>query len=270
MFGPDTVVTAIDGTDEDSTPDVSFTMYIIDKFIQGPSDLPVWAPPTGWYQSTHDLEKDLFWVDVIAGLATWTLALSPLFAVGAVAASYQAYEANTAEVKPPEGVGVRVAKAILPTSLPVEGGDKIQIVYRSRGYHHDVNGIGTAVDDAGMYFGGFFEPLLPQPREPACIITGPDEVRLRRVGPNAYATFTAVPYDLRMPSYSWTVNGHPHGTGPQITLEFGAETGPFGTIGVHVEAIDEDGLTASASTVLTVTRTQSPVGTGSESGPHSV
>jgi hypothetical protein len=249
---PDTIVTIIDGVDEDPTPDVSFTLTIDEKFLGGPR----LSPP--WYLTTSSLDKDSTWVDLLAFVLTIPLAFTPLFAPISAAAWIQAGE--VADAGPPsslQGIGSGVASQLMPPNIPIPGGLKIPIEYSLRENHNVQNGVGVEVDGDGMYVGGFLLP--PVPREPSVALTGATAVTLHIGGGDVDDTVRAFTTDLRGNlTFAWTVNGRPfHSQDSSITLSFNPSVGPFGVQHVAVTVTDADGLTASATMQVTASKQQS-------------
>jgi hypothetical protein len=244
---PDTIVTVIDGVNTDPIPDVSFTLTITEKFLGGTRE----SPP--WYQTTSSLDKDTTWIDVLAFALTIPLAFSPLFAPLSAAAWYQVGAVSAAG--PPasvQGVGSGVASQLLPPNLPIPAGLKIPIQYALRDTHNVKGGVGVEVDDNGMYVGGFL--LQPVPREPSVVLVRATAVGVHIGGSDVSDTIAAVTTDLRGNlTFSWTVNGRPKPSlGSSITLDFNPSVGPFGVQHIAVSVTDADGLTASATMLMTV------------------
>ncbi len=261
---PDTIVTIIGGVDTDPTPDVSFTLTITEKFLAGPRE----SPP--WYEATSSLDKDTTWIDVLAFALSIPLAFSPLFAPLSAAAWYQAGAVATAG--PPasvQGVGSGVASQLMPPNLPIPAGLKIPIQYALRDTHNVKAGVGVEVDSNGMYVGGFL--LQPVPREPSVVLAGATTVSVHIGGGDVSDTIQAVTTDLRGNlSFAWTVNGRRDPTqGSSITMDFNPSVGPFGVQHIAVSVTDADGLTASATTQVTVSTPQSHgVDKGSDNPIH--
>ena len=253
---PDTIVTEIDGIDEDPVPDASFTARITEKFAGGPrSAPPPWFTPTtsvdvdGWDEAIYALES-------VGLFAAGSLVWGPLgLALGGLG-WFQFYEVNSADPSEKQGFGSAVASLVMPLSIPIPRIDETQpplkllVEYAFREGH---NG-GVEVDSSGMYTGGF---LLPAVREPAVDLAGMRNVSVHVGGGDVDDVIRALATDLRDPTFTWTVNGHPYQSdGPSITLSFNPSVGPFGTFNVAVKATDADGLEAEASLQVTASQTQ--------------
>lgn len=251
LRAPDTIVTRIDGTNTDATPDVDFTLTIVDRFSGGPRDAP-----SAWFAETQSTDVDTFdsiVADLEAVLSTIVAFSHPWAVPLAAGAWYQAVEVNTAGSKPEQGVGVGVAAAAMPLTIAVPDGLKIPVQYSLRQGHHD----GVQVDASGMYVGGFLLP--PVPRQPSVTLLGDSKVVIRPIDGEVDDVIQALTTDLRGTlRFAWTVNGRPfHTDGPSLTLTFGKSTGPFTPQSVAVTVTDADGLTAQAAIVVTASLQQS-------------
>lgn len=265
---PDTMVTTIQGVDTESTPDVSFTLTITEKFSGGPG-------VANWDAVTSHLDKDTLGVILAAVVSAVLGVAGALFSLGTLGvtiplfalASYQAWEAITAGAPTPTGIGGAIAELIMPPSISIPGGLKIPIQYSLRTIHHVQDGVGVEIDDTGMYVGGFL--LQPVPRHPAVTLAGDPTVSLHVGGPDVSDTISiasAVDF-LGALTYAWTVNGEATAAGSSLTLSFNPSTGPFGTRTVEVTVTDQDGLSANAILKVTVSLTQPP-GSGSDNPLH--
>jgi hypothetical protein len=96
LRAPDTIVTRIDGTDTDATPDADFTLTIVDRFDGGPRD----GPPA-WFEETQSTDVDTF-DEVVADLEavlTTALAFSHPWALPSAAGAWYQASRSTQPVR---------------------------------------------------------------------------------------------------------------------------------------------------------------------------